>query len=244
MNKLLALTLILGLAPAASANPFEDFKNQTQNGVLKPFAKDFGALIGASDFHSGKVPKLGGFDVGVYAGIQAKPDDDNLVLKNAGVKAFGLPLARAEVGLPLGFSVFARGVGAQGASLIGGGVRYGVLRPGTLNPMPNVAVSVAYDKLKHDILDLKHFSASVSASYKLPIVEPFIGFGYDSTKITVSAAQNPLLTELSATATGTRLTGGVNLTLLPFTYFYGAATLANGNVVYTLGLGARFGGLI
>jgi len=229
------------MAAPAAANPIQDFKNQATQGVLKPFARDFGGLLGASDFHSARVSGLGGFDVGILGSVQFKPSRDNVALKNTGVQAFGVPLLRVEAGLPLRLGVFLRGVSAYGATLIGGGVRYQIYKSGLIMAIPDIAVTVGYDTLRHSILDLNHLGGSIQASFNIPVIKPFAGFGYDSTQIKV--AEPAALAGLKATATGTRLTLGVSMTPFPFSYIFGAYSLMHGESGAQFGVGARFGGL-
>jgi len=245
MSKILvAVGLLFGLCSSGHADPYADFRANVAESALKPFAKDFGGLIGASDFHSAKVPKLGGFDIGVSATIQSKPTAENIALTNAGVKAFGIPLVRVEVGLPMGFSVFARGISATGASLFGGGARYQVYKSGLLIAVPDVAVTIGYDALSHDVLKLTHLGFSAQASWNIPIIKPFVGLGFDSTTVEVKQALTTALVGISAKGTGVRITAGASLTLIPFTYLYGAYSMLHGQTAVSLGLGVRFGGIL
>ena len=131
----LALGAVALAAAPLSASPFDDFKNQAAQGDLEPFARDFGGLIGATDFHSARLPGPGGFDVGVLGSIQFQPSGDNGALKKAGRDVFGLPLLRGEAGLPLGFSVFMRGLPIPRSTIVGGGLRYQIHK-GKLAQLP------------------------------------------------------------------------------------------------------------
>jgi hypothetical protein len=244
-NALFAVLLAAAASAPAQASPFDDLITNLAQSTLKPFAQDFGGLIGATDFHSARVPKLGGFDVGLVGAVQSQPSTDNVALNAAGVDAFGLPLLRVEAGLPLGFSVFARGIGVQSASIIGGGVRYQLYRSGLVMAIPDVAVSAAYDKLTHDNVSLGHFGASVQASFNIPIVKPFAGVGFDTTKATVETNAGPVnLQGVSATGSGARFTLGASVTPFPFTYLQAAYQNLHGESGFSFGLGVRFGGLI
>jgi hypothetical protein len=244
MRKALLTVVALALAAVSvRANPYDDFAIAT-NGDIKGFARDMGGLIGVSDFHSADLPSLGGFDIGAGAAVQSKPDSSDGALTKAGVKAFGLPLARVEAGLPFGASVFLRGVGYDGNQLLGGGARYQLYKSGLLIAIPNVAVTAGYDSLSQDVFKLTHMGASVQASWDIPIVHPFIGVGYDSTKVTIKENVVPSLVGDNDTGTGTRETVGVSLTLIPFTYIYGAYSLMHGVSSGEAGLGIKFGGIL
>jgi len=239
-----AAALALGVASGARANPYEDFKNQVSATLIEPFAKDLGGIIGSTDFHSARVPGVPGFDVGVAASVQFEPAAENLALKNAGVEEFGLPMVRAEAGLPFGFSVFLRGIGGGGASLVGGGARYQIYKSGLLLAIPDVAVTAGYDKLGHDVMDVTHFGGSVQASWNIPIIKPFVGVGFDSTKVEVKQAVAVGVAGLEATGKGSRMTVGATLTLIPFTYLFGSYSILHGESSAQGGLGVRFGGIL
>jgi hypothetical protein len=245
VRSLVALSLALLFAVPARADIFDDFKANVagqSKTAFEAMAKDMGGLIGATDFQDARVPKLGGFDVSVRASLQMKPDDKNAILRSAGVDSFGLPMLRAEAGLPLGFSVFARGVGYQGASLIGGGVRYQVYKSGIVLAIPNVSVSAGYDKFSHDVLDVTHTGASAMASWNIPIIKPFLGFGLDRAKITNKTGVPGTVGE--ASATGSRMTVGASITPFPLAYIMGSYTILHGQTAANLGLGLRFGGIL
>ena len=225
---------------AARANPFSDIKNAAQKSFLEPFAKDFGGLIGGSDFSSGRTAGFPGFDVGLSAVIQSKPDNSDKILKNADVKAFGFPLFQASVGLPVvGADIAVRGMGYSSLSVIGGGLRYPLLKSGTLTKfIPDVAVSAFYDAISYTYFKGSHISFDVSASLDIPVIKPFVGIGYDRTKIEVKGGS--LLDGSSATATGTRCTIGLKVTPFPLTYVFGAYSMLHGVAGYQAGLGVKF----
>ncbi|MEI7529886.1 MAG: hypothetical protein WCK76_13200 [Elusimicrobiota bacterium] len=253
MNKLLKITVFAALAAGilsgpAMADPFSDFKKdiilntQAQaKGMLSPFAEDFGGLIGGADFNNGRALGFPGFDVGIAATIQAKPNVNNTLLKNAGVNAFGIPLVQASVGLPLvGADLAVRGLSLSGLSIIGGGVRYPVLKSGTLTKfIPDVSVSAFYDVITYDYFKGTHMSVDAAASFDIPIIKPFIGVGLDRTTLEVKGV-NALLDGVDATISKPRYTLGVKFSPLPLVYVYGAYSSLHGVDGYNFGLGARF----
>ncbi len=240
-----ALGLAVLLTKAAGANPFDDFKGSVQSDLLKPFAADVGGLLGATDFHSARMLSFPGFDAGVVGAIQTKPDSDNRILNNAGVKTFGLPLLQVQAGLPFApVNVSVRGLTVGGATIVGGGVKYGLYKSGLLMAIPDVSVSLNYDSLSHDAFKLNHWSGGVEASFNLPIIKPFVGVGMDSTNITVKQATVPGLVGLDATAKNMRYQVGVTISPLPLVYVFGSYNMTHGQSGYSIGAGARFGGII
>lgn len=229
---------------AARADAFGDFKTYAGETYLKPFAKDFGGLIGGSDFNSGRAVGFPGFDVGVTAVVQSRPDAANKILKNANVKAFGLPLLHASVGLPVvGADIGLRGMSVSGLSVMGAGVTYPVFKSGTLTKfIPDVSVAVFYDVINYDYFKGNHISFDVSASLDIPVIKPFAGIGCDRTKIEAKGLTGAVapVNGASGTASGERFTLGVKLVPLPFTYVFGAYSILHGIAGYQAGLGVKF----
>ena len=226
---------------AATANPFSDFKTNVGTAYLKPFARDFGGLLGGSDFSSGRAVGFPGFDVGVAAVVQSKPDSDDKILKNADVKAFGFPLLQASVGLPaVGADIAVRGMSYSSLSIIGGGLRYPLLKSGTLTKfIPDVAVAAFYDTINYTYFKGNHMSLDASASLDIPVIKPFAGIGYDRTKIEVKDV-SAALNGASGTAAGMRYTLGLKVTPFPMTYVFGAYSILHGVAGYQAGLGVKF----
>lgn len=229
---------------AMAADAFGDFKLYAGKTYLKPFARDFGGLIGGSDFNSGRAVGFPGFDVGVTAVVQSKPAAANKILKNANVKAFGLPLLHASVGLPVvGADIGLRGMSISGLSVMGAGVTYPVFKSGTLTKfIPDVAVSAFYDVINYDYFKGSHMSFDVSASLDFPVIKPFAGIGCDRTKIEakgLTGATEPV-NGASGAASGERFTLGVKLVPLPLTYVFGAYSILHGIAGYQAGLGVKF----
>lgn len=253
MKKLLKPVLLAVLGSfvfygSAKADAFGDFKddiiNQAQaqaKGLLTPFAEDFGGLIGGADFNSGRALGFPGFDVGIAVTVQAKPNPNNTLLKDANVDAFGIPLLQASVGLPvIDADVTLRGLSVSGLSVIGGGVRKSVLKSGTLTKfIPDVSVAAFYDVIDYDYFKGNHMSFDVSASFDIPVIKPFVGVGIDRTTLEVQGV-SALLNGVDATISKPRYTLGVKFSPLPLLYVYGAYSSLHGQSGYQAGLGARF----
>lgn len=222
-------------------DPLDKFKANLADGVLKPFAADLGGLIGGADFSSGRTVGFPGFDVGAVGMIQTRPDKDNVILKAAKVKAFGLGLLQGSVALPLlGSDLAVRGVNYSNISIIGGGVRVPIFRSGTLTKfIPDVSVSAFYDAVKFDYFTARHVSADIAASFDLPFIKPFAGVGYDRTKVEIKGVSAEF-DGMDAIAAKPRYTAGARLVPFPFLYVFGAYTLLHGQHGFNFGAGARF----
>lgn len=242
MMSICVLSLMV-FSNGAWADPFEDFKTEIQaqgKTLLKPFVEDLGGLIGGADFNSGRTLGFPGFDIGIGGVIQFKPNSDNLILKDAGVDAFGLPFVQVSGAIPtIGVDAVVRGISVSGFSIVGGGVRYGVYKSGVAKFIPDVMVSAFYDTIKYDYFKGNHYSFDVSASFDLPILKPFVGLGYDKTNLEIKNV-DPVLNGVDASTGKTRMTIGAKIIPFPFTYLYGAYSMLHGNAGAQLGLGIKF----
>lgn len=236
----LAAVAVVCVSSILRAAPFDEFKDRASSELLKPFARDLGGLLGGADFHSGRSVGFPGFDVGGVGVIQSKPGSDNKIFNDAGVKAFGLPLVQAAIGLPFNVDLAVRGVSAAGISIVGGGLRYGIYKSGLAKFIPDVSVSAFMDKLDHDYFKATHYSMDVSASFDIPVIKPFVGIGFDNTKVEVKQAANPLLAGVSATSKDMRYTAGINFSPIPLIYVFGAYSIFHGVPGMQFGMGARF----
>jgi hypothetical protein len=239
MFLLLAVVLFV-FANTARADYFEDFKKEVQESLIKPFAEDFGGLIGGADFNSGRTVGFPGFDVGLVLVAQSKPNDDNKILKNAKVNTFGIPFLQGSIGLPLvGMDVAVRGITYSGLTVIGGGVRYSFHKSGIAKFIPDVMVSGFYDVINYEYFKGSHYSLNASASFDIPVVKPFVGIGFDNTEIEVKGT-NTSLDGVSASTGKIRSTAGIKIIPFPFLYVFGAYSIFHGQSGYQLGAGAKF----
>ncbi len=233
-----ALTL---LASSAHADPFSDFQTRVRTDYVKPFALDLGGVLGGASAHTGRTLGMPGFWAGAVAAVQLRPDRDDRVLRDAGVKAFGVPLIEAGVGLPFKIDVIVHGMSAYGASIYGGGVRYGVYKTDLVDTfLPNVSLSVFGDKVNHKYFSATHAAANAVATWNLPILKPFFLAGFDVTEVKVGAATTPGVAGTKATARGSRFSVGADVHPFPFLSLRGAYTLRHGLPGFDLGLGVQF----
>ncbi len=242
MKKLMLLFCMLPLlATGVKADPFSKFKANVQDAYLKPFAADLGGILGANDFNSGRAIGFPGFEAGLAATLQAKPSPENRILRDAGVDTFGAAMLHAGAALPLtGADVMVRGIGYSGFSIIGGGLRYQVLKSGTLTKfIPDVSVSAYYDAINYDYFKGSHMSLDAAASFNIPVIKPYVGAGIDRTRLEIKNV-SALLNGAGGTISRTRYTVGVRFSPLPLLYVYGAYNILHGQTGYSMGAGAKF----
>jgi hypothetical protein len=241
MKTIYSLVAVLALASAAHADPFADFPTTVRAENIKPFALDLGGVLGGASAHTGRALGTPGFWAGAVAGVQFRPDKDDRVLRDSGVKAFGLPLIEAGLGLPFKIDVIVHGMSVYGASIYGGGIRYGIYRTDMIDSfMPNISISAFGDKVNHKYFHASHGALNAVATWNLPIVKPYILAGYDVTEVKVGSANTPGLSGSKATARGSRFALGVDLHPLPFVSLRAAYAMRHGLPGVDLGLGVQF----
>lgn len=235
------LALLAALTPSAHADPFSDFNTIVRPEYVKPFALDLGGVLGGASAHTGRTLGVPGFWAGAVGAVQFRPDRDDRVLRDSSVKGFGLPLIEAGVGLPFKIDVIVHGISAMGASIYGGGLRYGVYRTDLVDTfLPNVSISAFGDKVNHKYFSASHGALNAAATWNLPILKPYFVAGYDVTEVKVGAATRASAIGAKATARGSRFSAGVDVRPLPLVSLRLAYTLRHGIPGADLALGASF----
>lgn len=251
MKKALLFVSVLCLVSGQvfAADPFDEFKNIINSSItseaqkqLDIFAKDVGSLLAGGSFHQANVG-FPGVDVAVRVPIKTT-SSDNAIVKAAKVDYIAMPVAQVEVGLPMKIDLIGRYSAFGDSKMVGGGIRYGLFKsivPG----IPSISVQATMNNLdvKVNANKFKATTTSVAAtmSFGIPIVKPYIGAGVDATTIEPDSSITTLTGEsCKGTATTTRIEGGVNLTLFPFTYVQLGGAMINGDMGYTAGFGISF----
>src|SRR4051794_30986092 len=234
MKTLLAAVLLASAsafaAPAeAAADPYAGFAKFADSGSLKPFTRDLGGLLGGATFHDGRSLGFSGFDVGARYSAQFYPSKGDNIMRNNGVRAFGLPWVQAEVGMPFKIDGFIRGISYQGLTIAGGGLRYGLLKIADSPWAAQVLVSGVGHSVVHQHFSASHLGASLVASMGIPVFTPYIGAGVDRTRVVVrSSLLDPTLNGQDFTTVESRFTAGMQLRPWPFFYVSLAGILSHG----------------
>ena len=242
MKRLLLGSLLALAASAARAEAqygaFEQFADAAS---LKPFTRDLGGVLGSATFHSGRSLGFSGFDVGARVGGQFYPSKGNKILRNNGVRVFGVPWVQAEIGLPLRIDGFIRGVSYQGLAISGGGMRYSLYAPSDRPWVPLVLVSAVGHSVVHRYFSASHFGANLVSSIGTQTISTYAGVGFDRTRLLVrSSLFDPSLNGTIVQTLESRFTAGVRLRPWQFTYVNLAYTHAHGQPGAEAGLGIRF----
>ncbi|MFA6317366.1 MAG: hypothetical protein WC943_08105 [Elusimicrobiota bacterium] len=251
MLKKILLTLAAALlCGPAHADQFGGFQQFSDRGSLKPFARDLGGILGSSSFHSGRSLGFSGFDVGFRGGMLFSPDKRDKILRDNGVKAFGMPWVQAEVGLPMRFDVFIRGASFEGLTVSGGGLRWGVFKGGDKPWSFQLLVSGLGHAYVHQHFSGVHAGANIVASTGNQYIVLYTGPGFDWTRLVArSSTLDPTLAGETAHTFEYRCTAGMKLKpfaavtsnkLLPYLYLSAGYILVHGESGAESSFGIRF----
>ena len=235
----LAASLFCGRA-FASSDQYGGFEQFADAGALKPFARDLGGVLGSATFHSGRVLGFSGFDVGARGGAQFYPEKDDRILRKNGVRVFGLPWLQAEVGLPFKLDGFIRGVSYQGLTIAGGGLRYGLLKVSDKPWAPQVLASVVAHSVVHNSFSASHLGGGLVCSMGTTKVTPYLGAGFDRTRLLVRSALDATLDGTAVTTFESRYTAGMQFKPWSFVYIHLAYVLMHNQSGSEAGAGVRF----
>ena len=243
MKVLICVVLLSAVAaPAFSdADPYAGFSQHADATSLKPFTRDLGGMLGSATFHSGRSLGFSGFDVGARYAFQFYPSKGNNIMRANGVRSFGLPWVQAEIGQAFKIDGFIRGISYQGLTVAGGGLRYGLYSPSDKPWTPQILITGVGHSVVHQAFSASHFGADIVASAGTAELMPFIGGGFDRTRLVVrSSLLDPTLDGRDVTTLESRFTAGVRLKPFQFTYVSLAYNLAHGQSGAEAGLGVRF----
>lgn len=251
MNKLFKIIIVLTITSSTSfgAGMFDGFAEELRAGTgdavqktLDAFTQDVGGVMNGGSFHRATVLGFPGLDIGIHVPVMPVLKDDTII-RSSNINVVALPILQAEVGLPGRTDLIVRYTSYDTSSLMGFGLRFGLVH-GTLPGAPSLAIQSVYSMLSVNTDD-NMFTASslgvlLSASFNLVLIDPYIGIGYDTTTVTPDASLGLSDPALKGNASGVRVEGGVNIALLPSTYFRVGVALTGGEMGGTASLGMKF----
>ncbi len=235
------LAALLACVPASAEDQYGGFQQYADEGSMKPFARDLGGVLGAATFQGGRPLGFSGFDVGARFGGQFYPSKGNNILRNNGVRLFGLPWVQAEIGLPFKLDGFIRGVSWQGLTIAGGGMRWGVYSTSDKPWAPHLLASVVAHSVVHQHFSASHAGANLVLSAGNAVFNPYVGAGVDRTRLVPrNSTADPTVIGKVYTTTEARFTTGFRVKPYQFTYITLAYFHAHGQSGAEGGLGLRF----
>lgn len=249
-----SVVLAAALCASAHADQYGGFQQFADRGSLKPFARDLGSVMGSSSFHSGRPLGFSGFDVGFRGGMLFHPEKRDKVLRDNGIKGFGLPWVQAEVGLPYRWDVFIRAASFEGLTVSGGGLRWGIFKGGDKPWAFQLLVSGLGHAFVHTHFSGVHAGANIVASTGNEYVVFYTGPGFDWVRLVARSASPAAIVDSFAAGETVRTfeyryTAGFKLKpfaavtsnkLLPYLYLSAGYILTHGESGAESALGIRF----
>lgn len=232
---------------------FDGLPAQIIEDEVDAILKFFNSLVGGGMFHTADLHNVAGIDVGLRGVIANVPEKFKDLPVFSEENLLGLAFLHGSVGLPANLELFGRffyfPLGASqdlnlsppraedsrgGITLIGGGLKYGLLqRPG----VPNVTLMGTYHAVfvpdEFDFGTVGTLSFKGVASYSLPIFTFFAGGGLDITRLKLS---DDFLGGESFTNTQPHVTLGLKFNVLPLVHVNGSYSISEFNS-FALGLG-------
>ena len=241
-----AMMVMTGVAKADWIGQAKDRALAVAEAQLKPLAGDLGAALGGGMYEPVKNGGLLGFDVGIrtsFAGISNNTKTNIPALNDSSY----IPAAwlYASKGLPLGIDVFGRYASlkiessAETIDLTGFGIQYTLISDKLIKPIPGLSLLAAVNKLDAPNLDAQTISVAATVSKKLPIITPFVTLAMDKTEMEVALTGLGLGNTVKPEKTQSRILVGIELRLIPFTYFNIAASKSGSETGFQLGIGIK-----
>ncbi|MDA8131350.1 MAG: hypothetical protein M0011_07590 [Elusimicrobia bacterium] len=237
LNKtVFALLAALFRAASASAADFDNFKYASAR-TMKPFARDLGGLLGSGTNQTARPLGFSGFDIGIRAVTQFNPSSGNTVLRRDNL--FGLGFVQAEIGMPYRIDGFVRAGVVEGLTVAGGGLRYGLWNvsdeKGKFNAMLIGMGNMAASRYFYAV----HFNASAVCSLNVPVVSPFIGAGYDFTRLNAQGVADTALDGKQVRTAEPRVSAGFRVKM-HLGYLSVSVTQTHGRSLLGASAGFRF----
>ncbi len=236
--KIFIIFMLFVLSPlSVFSTEFSDFSSNITDASLKAFAKDMGSILGSGANNTARSLGFSGFDVGYKQVVQLKPSMKNTVFKSE--RAISLGWVQAEIGMPYRVDGFIRGMNYDGFAVTGGGLRYGLRKisdkPGYVQMMFITMGNMA----THRDFYLTHLASHIYISRNSKVVIPYMGFGFDSTKLFVNQADDTSLIGKKVYTFEGRFSAGIKLKLR-FFYLGLGGIITHSRTNFEGNFGARF----
>lgn len=236
MNRLATAIFALFFAAPLSAAEYDGFYNITE-GSLKAFTADLGGLLGSGSAQSARSLGFSGFDVGVRASAQLKPSHNNTALRKNSV--FGLGLVQAEIGMPYRLDGFVRAGSYEGLTVAGGGLRYGLWNVSDEKYKFNAMLVTMGNMAAHKYFYAVHFNTTLVCSMNVPGLSPYVGAGFDSTRLEAQTVVPGGPSGKEVRAFEMRYSAGLRAKL-GLAYISGGVTYTHDRPLYNASTGFRF----
>jgi hypothetical protein len=202
------LTIFFLFCNLIFAGDYSNFKNITSKDA-KYFAADIGGLAGSGVSYTARSLGFSGFDVSFKTAYQIKPSKDNKVMDKD--RSFGLNMTQVEIGMPYRIDTFIRGGFGDKIALVGGGMKYGLWKIKDDLYFVNGDLVLNTNMINNPDFYLIQYGAQIFFSMNCGAVRPYLGFGFDSSKLNIQNANDSSLIDKEYTNFKERATLGLRL---------------------------------
>ena len=237
-TKFFIISIIIIFRPlAVFSTGFSDFSSKITESSLKAFTKDIGGILGGGANNTARSLGFSGFDVGYKQFVQLKPSINNTVFNSK--EAVSLGWIQAEIGMPYRVDGFIRGANYDGFAVTGGGLRYGLRKISDKPGYTQMMFIAMGNVVAHRDFYITHFASHIYVSRNGKFAIPYMGIGFDNTKLFVNRANDAALIGKKVCAFESRFAAGMKFKLR-FFYIVLGGIVTHGSTVLEGNFGARF----
>jgi len=244
MKKILSLCAILCLVSVnVFAGPFGKFNYILDNATdaqaqryLDNLASDLGNVMTGGSFGASASLGLSNIDLNLKVNYNKV---SNEIMKAENTTELYVPMFTAAVGLPYDLEILAKYGYMQDTNIYGAGLRYLILEDKDLI-IPAVTIQGMYTMLNakdgENKVDGNNLGFGAVATFNLPVVTPYIGVGWDMTKVNPKSSNKQ---NLEGSYEGFGYYAGVSIAAVIINGTIGISVY-DGDVSYTFGLSSGF----
>ena len=245
MKKLLVMSFVLCLVSInVFAGPFSKF-NEVLNGAtsdsqakkyLNDLASDLGNVMTGGSFGASASLGLSGIDLNLKVNYNKVTNE---IMKREGTSELYVPMLTATVGLPYKIDVLAKYGYMQDTNIYGAGLKY-LIFEGKDMVIPAVSVHGMYTMLNaregNNKIDANNLGLGTVATFNIPIVTPYVGIGWNTTKVNPKSSDRQ---NLEGSSDGFGYYAGVAISAVIVNGNLGIG-IYDGEVSYTFGISLGF----
>lgn len=244
MKKILSVCAVLCFASTiVLAGPFSKFNevldvvsDEQAQKYLNNLSSDLGNIMTGGSFSASAAFGVSGIDVHLKINYNKI---SNEIMEAEGINELYVPMLTGGIKLSDQLDVLAKYGYLQDANIYGGGLRL-LLFEGRDFVIPSISVHGMYTLIKADDgenkLDGNNLGLGAVATFNLPIVTPYVGIGWDKTKISPKSSNKQ---NLEGSYEGVGYYAGVSVSAIIINGTVGISVY-DGYVSYTFGLSSAF----
>lgn len=230
---MIRLVPLLLLAAPAGATPYDSLSGYLGKHELKTFARDVAHITSPGVTTTARTLPPWGLRLGMSFNFDTVPFVEDSIWAHASRTAVSLPVFRGALGLPRGFEAWVEGSGELQTTLLGGGLRWQVLRgPERSMTRPSALVYAGARTLAHRDFDGAQQTVGALVSVHVLLWEMALGAALDRTTVAAFGDR----AEWSAARWGIL----ARLDMLTFAQIHSGVEFMDGTWTTTLGLHLAF----